>query len=419
MEADDALAAFARELVSDVIALAVSGNVPAVPKPSPEGMTLPPPPKARKGAGAVHPHLGHHLLTVHHGDTISGHAYTHVPRPLPVAPPEEPDAKDVKLQETTAELERHQEAMDRVREYRHAAGELDRHARDIKSRGQALPGTWKPWTPDEHASHARYAEDSLTRALGSGQATTATETYDGNGQVWKPERAAVHKDIVDGYMRKAEKVPSGHRAILVGGIPAPARSAVGRQAAPERDFLHVNTDDIKEELAARGMVPEVRGLSPMEASPLVHGEAGHVADLVTREALRRGKNVAVHTAMSDPDAIKAHADRFRAAGHTVHGVFVHTPVDKAVGSAASRHRSGHEAWRQQKSNGAKYVTPGLLHAAEAAPGSSVNAGAFEAAKPHLGSWEHWDATGTPRKTAAHVPARAAAIPSPEELLRGE
>ena len=38
-------------------------------------------------------------------------------------------------------------------------------------------------------------------------------------------------------------------------------------------YLMINPDDIKEEMARRGMVPEIEGLSPMEASDLVHEES--------------------------------------------------------------------------------------------------------------------------------------------------
>ena len=37
----------------------------------------------------------------------------------------------------------------------------------------------------------------------------------------------------------------------------------------------INPDDIKEELAQRGMVPEIDGLSPMEATDLVHEESSY------------------------------------------------------------------------------------------------------------------------------------------------
>lgn len=411
MEPDEALSVFARELVSDAVALAMSGNVPVtVPPPAP-GMQSPPPP-ARTGAGAVHPHLGGHLVTAIKHDTISGHAYKHVPKPLPV---QQPDAKTVKLQETQEQLAKHQEALARVQEYRQAAAELDKHSGDLAAKGITLPGTWKPWTPDEHESHARFAEDAVAGALRGGKATSHTETYDGRGQVWKPDRAAVHRDIVQEHMQRAEKIPSGHRAVLVGGIPGRARDSVAKQAAPEKDYLHVSTDAIKEDLARRGLVPEVSGLSPAEASPLVHHEAEHIADLVTREALRRGKNIAVHTAMADHETVKAHVARFREAGHTVHGVFVHTPVDKAVESARAAHRAGHDSWRNQDGIGGKHVPSGLLHAADAGDGHTANFLGFEASKPHLGSWEHWDAAGTPARTKTSGQQAAGGIPSPEEL----
>jgi predicted kinase len=415
VEADEVLVLFAREVVGDAIALAASGNVP-ITSPTPTPGFPPPPAPVRTGAGAVHPHLGQHLITPLKHDTISGHAYAHTPRALPL---QVPDARTTQLLQTQDELGKQQAAMDRVKEYRQAAAELDRHSADLQKRGIALPGTWKPWTPEEHASHAAYADDTITKALDNGMATSRTHTLGGTGQVWTPERASHHKDIVSQAVDRAVNVPSGHRGVLVGGLATPTRTSVARQVAPTKDYLHVNTDDIKKELAARGLIPDLPGLSPAEASPLVHDESEHIADLITREALRRGKNVAIHTPMSDPSAIRAHADRLRQAGHTVHGVFVHTLPGKAAAAARSSHKSGHESWRQQKSAGSPYRSPALVRAAETSAGSSVNSEAFEAAKKHLGSWEHWDATSALKKTASSSQQVPSGVPTVEELARGE
>jgi predicted kinase len=405
VEADEALAAFAQELVRGVISLTATGNVPGI-----ADAPLAPPP-ARTGAGAVHPHLGHHLVTAVKGDTISGHAYKHVPRPY------ELDATQVKLAEQHQQLEAQEKALQGVRDYRSAARELDQHSAQLHRDGIALPGTWRAWTPDERASHARHAEDSLVRALASGKATTATETLDGTGQVWKPERAARHRDIVHQFLEDNQGVPSGHQAVLVGGLHGTHREQVAAKAAPAGRYLHVRTDDIKREMAARGMVPHLAGLSPMEASPLVHDEAEHVAHLLAREAVRRGKNVAIHTAMSDPDAIRAHVDQLHREGHSVHAAFAHVDPGKAADAARALHASGHEKFRRQEDHGQKYLPPSLVRAADAGNGETVNSRAFEAAKRHLGSWESWDATsGSLRKSGSSGDRPRRGIPAPEDFL---
>ncbi len=51
----------------------------------------------------------------------------------------------------------------------------------------------------------------------------------------------------------------------------------------------INPDDIKEEMAKRGMIPEVGGLSPMEASDLVHEESSDVAKRLAVRACAAGR----------------------------------------------------------------------------------------------------------------------------------
>lgn len=385
MEADEALALFAQTLVSQTIALTAPAPQAAQPVVVPE---------PKKGAGAVHPGLGHHLVTQYRGDTISGHAFRHAVKPLPMAPG--PDPRDVALEEARQQLAVHQDSLARVSEYRQAAAELDRHSAELQREGRTLPGAWKPWTPDEHASHAAYAESAVARALADGKATSRTETHDGTGRVWKPHRAAMHRDIVHDMLDKAATVPSGRKAVIVGGLHGPARDKAAREAAPEKDYLHVSTDRVKEELARRGAVPHVDGLSPMEASPLVHDEAAHIAGMALREAARRGKNVALHTPMSDHDTVASHVRALREGGHTVQGVFADTSGDQASEASVARHRRGHEAWRRGDSNGAKHIPTALLRTA-----SEGNKAAYEKLKP----------TFSPAQ-------QDHGIPTPEELARG-
>lgn len=77
VEPDEALLALAADLIEEYgeAAVALAGG-PITPRAVATSLTR------RWGAWAVHPLLGHHLLTRWAGDTISGTAHQHVPRPL-------------------------------------------------------------------------------------------------------------------------------------------------------------------------------------------------------------------------------------------------------------------------------------------------------------------------------------------------
>lgn len=83
MSAQDALAAFARDLVEEIAAgraleLTASMGV-SRDRPHESGTSQQPLPRSNfpRGAAAVHPQLGSHLVRMP-GDTISCHAYKHL-----------------------------------------------------------------------------------------------------------------------------------------------------------------------------------------------------------------------------------------------------------------------------------------------------------------------------------------------------
>ena len=85
----------------------------------------------------------------------------------------------------------------------------------------------------------------------------------------------MHDSIIDDLYARASDVPCEQRAIIAGGLPGAGKSTVlERYAGIDRSqYLTINPDDVKEEMARRDMIPPVSGLSPMEASDLVHEES--------------------------------------------------------------------------------------------------------------------------------------------------
>ncbi len=80
-------------------------------------------------------------------------------------------------------------------------------------------------------------------------------------------------------MREAATCLVSGRAIIAGGLSGAGKSTVlDHYAGIDRSqYLTINPDDIKEKMADRGLIPQVDGLSPMEASDLVHEESSYIA----------------------------------------------------------------------------------------------------------------------------------------------
>ena len=131
-------------------------------------------------------------------------------------------------------------------------------------------------------------------------------------------------------IRKAADVPCERRAIIAGGLSGAGKSTVLDEYAEidRSQYLTINPDKIKEEMADRGMIPAVDGLSPMEASDLVHEESSYVARQLALLAQADGKNIIWDITMSSQAKIERRIGELRAAGYTsIEGIFVDIPVE--------------------------------------------------------------------------------------------
>lgn len=225
------------------------------------------------------------------------------------------------------------------------------------------------------ARHRVEVEGLLAAANEAGLASDFRHTRDGGGQVWTRERSAQHDAIIGRIYEEARGVPSERRAIIAGGPSGAGKTTVLREQAriDRSQYLTISPNEIKEELAQRGMMPAVEGLSPMEASDLVHNESSYIARQLALRALADGKNVIWDVQMSSVDSTGPRIDQLRAAGYArVDGMFVEAPADVSLQRVDLRHRAGEEAYRSGIGLGGRYVSP-LAIASQynsAAPGTS-------------------------------------------------
>lgn len=267
------------------------------------------------------------------------------------------------------------------------------------------PGTWKldggkPTAPgstisdEEYAAHTASIEDKISAALADGQATDVVFTVGGDGQSWTPERAKLHNEIVDElWQTNGANVPREGRAVIAGGLGGAGKSTVlkGYAGIDANEFFTVNPDEVKEAMAARGMVPTIEGLSPMEASVLVHEESSHVANMLANRAYAERTNIVWDITMSRKASVEKRLAQMRKAGYTdVAGVFVDIPVETSVERATGRHRQGMEQAKAGEGNGGRYVPPAIIRQHSSDASSSANRDTFDVLTSKFDSWVIYD-----------------------------
>ncbi len=222
-------------------------------------------------------------------------------------------------------------------------------------------------------------------------------------------------------MQIATGIPSQGRAIIAGGLAGAGKSTVLEKYAgiSRRDYLTINPDDIKEMMASHGHVPKVKGLDPMEATPLVHEEASHIANLIAQAAYARKKNVVWDITMSSEGSVKRRLTEMEKAGyHDIRAVFVQIPVEESINRVRARHRRGMEAYRQGKGQGGRFVSSGVIRTMATASGTTHNRETFDALRKKFTGWSLYDNSGSkPKLVEQHMPPQQHHVISAEEIIR--
>jgi predicted kinase len=251
----------------------------------------------------------------------------------------------------------------------------------------------RPLTDAEYAGHKNKATERLDKARVDGLVSKLQETTDRDHEQWAEDRAVMHDAIIADLYAAARDVPCEGRAILAGGRPGAGKTTVLDQYAgiDRPQYLTINPDQIKEKMAERGMIPEIAGLTPMEASDLVHEESSHIAKQLALRAMPEGKNIIWDITMSRLESTKDRIREIREAGYSrVEVVFVDVPEDVAIRRCEARHREGHDQYRAGHGLGGRLV-PDEVNRSQADPewGSSSRS-ALEQVKPLVNAWKLFD-----------------------------
>jgi predicted ABC-type ATPase len=271
-----------------------------------------------------------------------------------------------------------------------------RRNNDLSDRPRERP---EPLTDAEYAERVGNIRERLAWAHDHKLSTDEQHLADRKRGIWSLDRRDAHDAIVGDLYQAASEVPCEHKAIMAGGLGGAGKTTVLEKHAhvDRSQYLTINPDGIKEEMASRGLIPELEGLSPMEASDLVHEESSHISKLLAGRAIRDGKNIIWDITMSSTLSTEQRLDNLDRAGYVTRGVFVDIPIDEAVRRADGRHRQGNEHYRAGIGFGGRYVPPEGIKAQADPVWGSRNRSTFEQVKARFADWAVYDNSVTGRE----------------------
>ena len=248
-------------------------------------------------------------------------------------------------------------------------------------------------TDKEWAEHVTEVRDTLDKARAAGLTTDCLYTIDPDHREWNAERNRLQGALIADLYERAWEVPCDHQAVIAGGLGGAGKTTVLREHAgiDLSKYLIINPDDIKEEMARRGMIPDAGNLSPMEASDLAHEESSYIAKRLAVRAMADGKNIVWDITMSSQESTEERVRNLRDAAYSqVDGVFVDIPPALSIARTEIRHREGHEKWRVDQGLGGRFVPPEVIeHQADPEWGSR-NRRTYETMKEKLDNWSIYD-----------------------------
>ncbi len=245
-------------------------------------------------------------------------------------------------------------------------------------------------TEHERAEHIADVFARLDKADAEGSTTNELHTVDPNEEIWSSDRTLLHHSLLDDIYSRSASVPCDREAIVAGGLSGAGKTTVLANH-PEIDsskYLTINPDNIKEEMARRGMIPEVEGLSPMEASDLVHEESSYLARQLAIRAQADGKNLIWDITMSDLAKTERRITDLREAGYTrIDALFVQIPIETSLERTEARYWADQDKWVAGEGQGGRLIPPQVILRQADEEWGSGNRKTFEAIKGIVNNWE--------------------------------
>lgn len=197
--------------------------------------------------------------------------------------------------------------------------------------------------------------------------------YNEDTKRWDKKRAKLHEEVLLELNELYKHIPSERKVVFSAGLPGAGKTTVlqrlSNKGVQADQFATISSDDIKEILAKKGAIPKVEGLTPMEASTLVHEESSILADRFLVDMSRQGKNVIYDFTCKTLESAEERVEVLKDNNYEVEDmqfVFVDIPIEIAEERTIGRYQyglnQGLEEERQGRTSiGGRYLPKNILH----------------------------------------------------------
>ena len=189
----------------------------------------------------------------------------------------------------------------------------------------------------------QYAERALSQAIRDGKITSKIyASSEVPGMEYTKERHLAQQEIIEDVLKAHDKVPCEGKAVLSGGMGGAGKTTVLTRylGMDTSQYITINPDDIKEIMAERGMIPTLRGLTPMECSTLAHQEASYISALIMKRAVAEKRNIILDGTMASMKSMRRRTGQLRDGGYHMSAVFVDITPETSQKRATSRYQRG-------------------------------------------------------------------------------
>jgi hypothetical protein len=181
--------------------------------------------------------------------------------------------------------------------------------------------------------------------------------------MWASQRAKDHHELVAELYQRGRDVPCERISVMAGGLRGADLDGAMAQAGVVRSrYLTLSIDAVLAEMAARGLIPLVAGLSPLAAAGLVHDEAQYLAKRVGLLALRDGRNLILEVSLASARAAESWMYAMRFAGYAVTAVFADIGIEEAVRRSGAAYRHGEDEYHHGRGYGGRDIPAEAIRA---------------------------------------------------------
>lgn len=198
------------------------------------------------------------------------------------------------------------------------------------------------YTMSEALVRGEWVDEKTRIAISEGRDSVSLYKVDG---VWDEDRAALHNKLIQDKLDEYRDIPNEGQVIFSAGLPGAGKTTVltGELGIKGNDYATVSSDDFKEALAEHGAIPHIEGLTPMEASTLVHLESSELADRLLSQLASENKNIIYDFTCRKEEVTMRRIDSLRNHGYSTSNmqfVFVDIPVDTTIERTKGRYMKG-------------------------------------------------------------------------------